>query len=549
MQRLAPILPVLVVLGVVFLTLRAAITPPGAKLPELHEPVETFVDAISAVDEQLQHDWEQAGVTPAELADDLTILRRLSLALHGTIPSLEEIRLFEADERPNRIDHWITSMLEDDRFSVYFGERLARSYVGVDNGQFLIFRRDRFSDWLQQQLKGNRPYDEIVHEMIAAEGVWTGKGQVNFVTSAFANDEFDTNKLTARTTRAFLGQRIDCAQCHDHPFDHWKQNEFEGLAAHYGQVELSLAGLVDQSKNEFVIQDRVSLEDRTVEPSFPFNSEWAGEAGGRRERLARWVTHPENRRFQRAIANRVWGIMFGKPYVVDRPVDDLPDPDTDERTQLLDVLGNDFREHNCDLRRLIRVIAGSKAFRLDSIHPLEEHILADKEHEKYAELTAQLDLARDQWAVFPLIRLRPEQVIGAMLQANNIHTVDQNSHLFLRFLRFVRENDFVDEFGDPGVDELQDRAGTIPQALLRMNGQFAKELTEANPFFSVGRIAAICSDHESLIETTYLLALTRRPTDPEREYFLSQLDEFGKRRVTEDMFWVLFNSPEFSWNH
>ena len=552
MKRITMLWPILVVFGVLALTTAASRTPVKPLVPDASGAAIQDLDvAIAGANTELARLWEELGIEPAQPADELTIFRRLSLALHGTIPSLEEIRLFEGDPRPDRLRHWTASMLGDNRFADYFAERLARGFVGVEQGQFLIFRRDRFTDWLRKQLRNHTPYDEIVRNMIQSEGVWTGRGEVNFITSAFANDEFDANKLTARTVRAFLGQRMDCAQCHDHPYDHWKQTEFEGLAAHYGQVQLTLAGLVDDAEKDFVIQDAETLDDRTIPPQVPFNPEWIGDAKGRRAKLANWVTHPENRRFERAVVNRVWGLMFGKPFASDRPVDDLPDPDTNEALALLDRLGADFRTHDCDLRRLVQVIAGSRAFRMDSIHPLDAELEAqDIMSERRDAVGEELQSVRDHWAVFPLIRLRPEQVIGAMLQSHHLHTIDQNSHLIVRFLRFIREQDFVDEFGDPGVDELQDRAGTIPQALLRMNGQFARELTEVNPFFAPGRIMGVAGTPERLLETCYLVCLTRRPTEAERGYFLPLLEEKQKRdQMTQDLFWTLFNSPEFSWNH
>lgn len=550
MKRLIVLFPGIVVLGVVLLATSAssvALKPPPLAIPPMPAAA-SIGPVLERVRGELQQLWEQAGIAPAEPAEELTVLRRLSLALHGTIPSLEEIRLFEADSRPDRLEIWTAAMLEDDRFSYYFAERLARACVGVEGGQFIIFRRDRFLDWLRRQLKDHVPYDQIVRDMIQKEGVWTGEGAVNFVTAGFADGKFDPNKLTARTTRAFLGQRIDCAQCHDHPFDHWKQAEFEGLAAYYGQVDIApLGGVFEKQTKDLVIKDRLTQEDRTVSPSVPFHPEWLGQTGTRREQLARWVTHPDNQRFEIAMANRVWGLMFGRPFHMHRPVDDLPDPGTDPHLNVLEVLGRDFREHGCDLRRMIRVIAASEPFRMQSRHPLDRE---PSPEESAAELTERLEEVRRSWAVFPLIRLRPEQVIGAMLQANSVRTVDQNSHLFIRFRKFFRQRDFINDFGDPGVDELQDFSGTVPQALLRMNGEFAKELSQTGLFSSAGKISADAATPERIVETAFLVCLTRRPSDEERQFFLPWLTGSKSRRdrgVT-DLYWALFNSPEFSWN-
>lgn len=539
--------PTLVVGGVLWLTTSsvrsiATVQEQNSQLGDLLPQTKTS-NVVQRVNAELMTFQSEAGIQPAGPAAEMLIWRRLSLALHGTIPSLEEIRDFQADAAPDRLGRWLEQMLNDDRFADYFAERLARSYVGVENGQFLIFRRDRFISWLTTELRSNRPYDEIVRAMIAGTGVWTGEGEVNFLTAAFADDEFDPNKLTARTVRAFLGQRMDCAQCHDHPFDHWKQSEFEGIAAHFGQVQLSLAGVVDSKKKELKIQDSTTLKMREVSPSVPFHPEWMGGAGTRRERLARWITHPENQRFERAVVNRVWGLMFGKPFLVDRPVDDIPDPELDSYSNVLNLLGADFREHGYDLWHLIRNIAATDAFKMSSSVQS-----ASNAAESFGN-AGQLDLANQTWAVFPLVRLRPEQVIGSMLQANNVRTIDQNSHLFVRALRFFRERDFVDEFGDPGVDELQDWSGTISQALLRMNGEFSRELTSMNPFSAPSRVAATATTAQKKIETIYLSCLTRLPTPDELDYFLNRFSADDAHEEVEDLYWVLFNSPEFSWNH
>lgn len=557
MLRRIPFWPFLVVVGVVWLTTTAArvstVSPTGGDSAVVTASPDRFVAGNAAVVQEVNVSIERlcadANVPIAEPADELAVWRRLSLALHGTIPSLEEIRAFESDTNPSRLERQLDRMLEDPRFADYFAERLARSFVGVDNGQFLIFRRDRFLDWLTRQMQQNRPYDEIVREMISGSGVWTGEGEVNFLTAAFANDEFDASVLTARSVRAFLGQRMDCAQCHDHPFDHWTQRQFHGLAAHFAQVDLSLAGVSDDKEKVHTYEDSQRLDEVEMAPIVPFHPEWLGQSGSRRERLARWMTHPENRRFERAAANRVWALMFGLPFLTHRPVDDIPDPESGSDTAVLDLLGAEFRESGYDLRHLIRVIAATDAFRRSSAFPeslaatsTESPGDADQPHERLAR-------AKACWAVFPLVRLRPEQVIGSMLQANNIRTIDRNSHLFIRFLRFVRENDFVDEFGDPGVEELQERAGTIPQALLRMNGDLSRELTSLNPFFAPGRIAATASSPQTQIETAYLACLTRYPTSVEAEQFADYFSSCEVNEALEDLYWALFNSPEFSWNH
>ncbi|MFK7819163.1 MAG: DUF1549 domain-containing protein, partial [Planctomycetaceae bacterium] len=560
------------------------------------------------------------------------ILRRLSLTLHGTVPSLEEIRQFEADTNPDKIERWTERMLSDERFGPYFAERLARTMVGVEQGPFLIYRRDRFVDWLGDELQADRPWSEIAEQTISGRGLWTGSPQTNFVSVAVANDELDVNKLAGRTTRAFLGQRIDCAQCHDHPFDDWLQTDFEGLAAFYSEATFNIAGIRDQrsflfnidvkppdegevppalrgaigrnnkgladeatvinvrpenlwvladgtmpepsdEEEQIVVEedaeddgaidfrpryvvrktadDKYAVHDfefehafvdphstdlKVIDPNPPFNPEWVPETGTRRQKLAAWVTNDKNERFGRAITNRVWGLMFGQPYF--DPVDDLPDPG-DSGTVVLDILARDFRDNNDSIHRLIRTIVSTDAFQAASTT---------------GELSSPADYEnmKAEFAVFPLARLRPEQVIGSMLQASNVRTVNQNSHLFVRIQRYFGEINFVNEYGDLGDDELTEGSGTIPQALLRMNGEMTREQTKVDAFTTPRRILAMSGSNQAVIENCFLACLTRRPTEDELNHFLAQFKEANNRErdlITEDLYWSLFNSDEFSWNH
>jgi hypothetical protein len=526
-------------------------------------------DAVAKVDQFFEQNWRAAGVAPAPRADELQLLRRLALALCGTIPSLEEIREFESDSTPGRLDRWTARLLADNRFADYFAERLARSYVGTDVGQVVVYRRDRFVDWLRQQLSQNTPYDEVARQIISETGLWTDHPATNYITSAMADGELDRNKLAGRTARAFLGQRIDCAQCHDHPFAEWKQGQFQGLAALFGQAHSSIVGVEDKTKLVFEVEDRKTLKKHAIDPAVPFHPEWLPASGSLRERLAVWVTHPQNRRFERATVNRVWGLVFGRP--LHHPVDDLPDPPADGHQDVLDLVGADFRAHGCDLRHMIRVIVASRPFQLDSARdetaPAVKKVAAaapSKTANKKSEWAENQDAGEDvaavgdDWSIFPMTRLRPEQLIGAILQSTSLRTIDQNSHLLLRAKRYFQENEFVKQYGDMGDNELEERSGTIAQALLRMNGKLAAEALKADPLSSAGRIAGFAGTNQTCLETCYLVTLSRRPTKDESDYFVRQLDCAEKDKAqdkdayghaVEDVFWGLYNSPEFSWNH
>lgn len=541
-----------------------------AGTPEAVAQEEQIEPAVQRLNEQFQKQWQAENVQVVDTVDNLSVFRRLSLAMFGTVPSLEDIRAFEADQEPNKIDRWVVKMLHDSRYSDYFAERLARSLVGVEDGPFIIFRRDRMTAWLAEQLRKDASWSEMTKELIAAEGLWTDRPAANFITVARIEDEgLDENKLAGRTVRTFLGQRIDCAQCHDHPFDPaWKQKDFEGLAAFYCQASVTLGGVADFAKGEdkqevvYKVVDPGAEEGRIVPPAVPFHSEWLPADGGLRHRLADWVTHKKNRRFERAIANRVWGFMTGKPLL--EPVDDLPHPEEGE-TDALDILGQEFRARGDRLSVLIRMIALSDVYRLSS------ETSADSEETYTKQVQA--------WSVYPLVRMRPEQVIGSLFQAGHIRTIDQNSNPFVRLTKFGNQNDFIKEYGDLGDDELLQQVGTIPQALLRMNGRFTAEQSKVDMLSAPSEIIQFSPDNAAIVDNCFLTCLSRHPSYDERTYFLGLLDstveavaekrkdspEAGpvdagiaegaekptrtRAQVVEDLVWTLYNSPEFSWNH
>lgn len=493
-------------------------------------------NAAQRVDTLLETAWTANSIEPAGEAEPLQIFRRLALALVGTPPSLEEIRQFEADKSPRRLEEWTTRYIGDSRFIEYFAARLGDVFVDPVAEDLKPHQRERFRKWLGGELQRGRPYSEIVREMVAARGSFFDRPATTFVSLELSGDEEAAQRLAARTARAFLGQRIDCAQCHDHPFADWKQSQFESLAAYYGQVRFRSARVQDTRPRPFIIEDVLKQESRTVEPAVPFDSKWVPEQKHLRAELAVWLTHPKNRRFRRAIANRVWGLMLGRPFIA--PVDDLPDPGSLDEPDVLDMLASDLSDNGDDLRRLIHVIVGTRAFRLASRHDDMEDELA----------VARLEAA---WAVFPVTELCPQQMIRSMQQAAIVQTLRADgSNTFVAIRRYERRSRFVDQYGIAG-DAEEAQASTIPHTVERLIGRETQQYSDAGMFTAAGRIAAMSSDPDSCLENCYLACLSRRPTADEASRFLPRMTGKLKRRVTavEDVYWALFNSAEFCWNH
>jgi len=504
---------------------------------------DSFQQTLESINEAFQASWQDQDLQPTPKADDLTIARRISLGLTGTVPSLEEIRLLEQQPENLRIEWWLNYVTSDRRFSDYMAERLARAFVGTENGPFLVFRKRRFVLWLSDQITENRPYDQIVRELIADDGVWTDRPAVNFVTATIDQDgtkEPDVARLAGRVTRAFLATRIDCVQCHDDNLGgDLKQTDFHELASFFREAKNSFVGITDQQGAPYEYQYLYADDEVEVPAQVPFNQDLLETSGGTlRSRLANWVTHPENEPFARAIVNRVWAVMTGRPLV--QPVDSIPVEEGEffgKYPPGLQRLAEDFVQHGYDLHRLVKLIALSDPFGRDSQATFE----ISNRHES-------------NWAAFPVTRLRPEQVIGSINQAASLKTINAESHILTRLITFGETNDFLQRYGDAGEDEFSMDGGTIPQRLLMMNGNLVKERTSDNFFRNAStQVAALAPTDSAAVETAFLSVLTRRPTKAELDHFTNRIQsqelQTPKRQDLEDLYWALMNTTEFAWNH
>lgn len=524
-------------------------TPGPGPRPEVTsgaEPAAGLRAVVEAVDAAFAAGWQQAGIAPAPRADDLAIARRLSLALLGTIPSVEEIRLLEAQPADQRIGWQLRTILADRRSADYRAERFARALVGTDDGQLLLFRRRRFVSWLADGLFANRPYDEMMRHVIADAGIWTDRPAINFITAAVkpdSNEDPDPVRLAGRLTRAMLGIRLDCAECHNHPFQPWQQRDFQGLAAFFAQTRRTPTGIRDRD-GEFQPENRRTGRREIVPPAVPFQADLLPAAGTRRERLAAWVTSRQNRAFARAQVNRTWALLLGRGLI--DPIDDMslnPDAASPAETALA-LLAEDFAAHGYDLRRLVQAIVATRVFQLDSRGP------ADSSETTLAEVTPA---QQHDWASFPLTRLRPEQVAAGVLQSGSLETLDYESHIVVRLITTLRTSQFIKRYGDLGADEFTDRGGTVQQRLLMMNGELVREKTKPNVVANAAsQIAVLAPTDERAIDVALLAVLTRHPTAAETSLFTRRLagtKGTERQQRLEDVYWSLLNSAEFAWNH
>lgn len=492
-----------------------------------------------AVNADFAKAWAQQQMPPAPKTDDLTLVRRLSLALTGSIPSLQEIRMLESLKSADVPQWWLSHLLADRRTSDYLAERLARVYVGIENGPFLMYRRRRLVDWLSDSIQQNRPYDQIARALIDSHGVWTTNPEVNFVTVTNQMNKKgpDEVKLAAKVSRAFLGVRIDCVQCHDGKLGStWKQTDFHQLAAFFGQADFALNGLRDDPKRNYQVRYLGQMEEEKVPARVPWKPELLPAKGSPRAKLAAWVTAKDNKAFARAMVNRMWALLFNRPLIA--PVDEIPLEGPFPAG--MELLADDFISYGYDLQRLIRVIVATEVFQMSSQSGDPSHPVTVA--------------AENAWAAFPVTRLRPEQMAGSVIQAASLSTIDAETHVLFRIKRNLDVANFVKRYGDSGEDTFDDAGGTIPQRLLLMNGNMISNNTGSNPLINAStRIGMLAQDNATAVEAAYLSIFTRRPTPAEQTYFTGLLAASKSRNsrssAMSDLYWTLMNATEFSWNH
>lgn len=519
---------VLVLLAIVnfwaFLTPPLSLSPASKAISSIDGDLHSAAQQLDTI---FASQWEEKGISPAPMAPQRLIARRMSLALCGTIPSLEELRQLEAVAEEDRLEWWLENLLEQDRCISYLAERLARTLVGVRWEPPAVYRRDLFTHWLRAQLKQDRPYDEMVRELLTCSGNSNEMPAVNFLTSTCDVVTFqgpDPAKAAGRVAQAFVGVNLECAECHDHPFDVWTQEDFHSLAAFFQQTSVSFTGLRDSPSFGPAKLDKPSaLFDEELLPSF----------GPRRQRLAAWITAPENRAFPRTIVNRVWTFLMNRP--LDGTFAEIPTNGAPNAS--LEFLVDDFVSHGYSLKRLIRVIVRSTPFRLASRLESEEGVTP----EHFA-----------CFAAYPMVPLRAEQYAAAALQSGRLRPRGKDQSQWYRFFDSVHFSMFRNAYGDLGAMEFSATTTSVPQKLLTMNGTLVDEVTFRYPGNTSGALSLLNTEDTKAIELVYLCTLSRMPTEEEAEHFRGRLagtQEEARRQVLANLHWALLNSTEFSWNH
>ncbi len=497
-------------------------------LPLGPEPADhSRAERLNWVDDEVLSTLATLRLPVSPPADDYVFLRRVSLDLTGTLPAPDAVRDFVADRRPDKrarlIDRLLASQDFVDYWSLKWGNllRVSSRPLGQEGAK-------AFHGWLRERVAGGAPLDETARALVTATGDAFRVGPANF-----SRVPGSAREQAEYVSRVFLGVRMQCANCHNHPLDRWTQDDYHGLAAVFARLErgreVKLAG-----RGEVI-------HPRTGEPAVPrlpgvrFLDAKADERGT----LAGWLTDPANPLFARAAVNRLWKELMGRGLV--EPVDDLRETNPPTHPALLDRLARDFVENGYDVRRTLRLVAGSAAYQRSSrangankaddrfysralVRPLEAEVLADA----LASVTGIADRYGDLPAGTRAIAL-----FDSLVPAPGLDVLGRCSR------------------AGP-CEEESARSGGLSRTLHLINGPLINAKV-AEPRNRLGEQIAERRTDGEMVEAFYLLALGRPPDDKESAFWEKNLagarGAAERRQVLEDFLWGLLTCREFVTNH
>ncbi len=497
------------------------------------------------IDEELFRRLESLKVPPSPPAKDSEFLRRVTLDLTGQIPRPDQIRAYLDDDDPEKRVKLVDELMKQSLFVSFWQIKL---------GDLLQISRERFSGgwgpydyWLRSSLSQNRPWDEMVRELLTSLGNPNDLREGGPVNYALEGE--DARAQAELTAQRFLGQRFRCAQCHDHPFDIWTQDDYYGLAAFFAKVRRP-GGM--GSNNQVTIDPAGSIEHlRTGEPASPHlpggDAVEVAPEDDPRKALADWLTAPDNPYFARAAVNWAWAQFFGKGLT--DPADDLSASNPPVHPELLDALANDFIQNGYDLRHLVRTIATSEAYALSSSPvPGNERDHRLFSHQVPRPLTAhQMADALSQATNTPLVFDRSRGGGGGtagsstvVLRAAEVSDPSIPNALLDTFGRCPRTN---------GCSPVATPLLSLRQSLLLIGGSLLDDRIGRFDGY-LANLLEFDPEPEEIVENLYLRTLCRKPTEEEISHWAAELKSASSlREASEDLFWALLNSREFAFNH
>ncbi|MFN0198272.1 MAG: DUF1549 and DUF1553 domain-containing protein [Planctomycetaceae bacterium] len=504
---------------------------------------------IEFVNEHIRQGWIDNEVTPSEVATDEEWVRRVYLDIVGHIPPSADAAQFIEDKDPAKRSKLIDKLLDDPNY--------VRNFTAVWNN-LLIGRQGQrrvsqagMQKFLREAFAKNRPWNEVVFDLTSAEGHFEKNGAVNYLLAQMAMND-DGVQATAKTTKLFLGMQVQCTQCHDHPFNTWKQARFWEFNGFFRQMQRidhqkfdEKSGRMVDDYSELVRSDfegPVYFERRNglMQVAFPKYFEQVVDDSldtNRRDALAKLMTQGEKPLIALAFVNRTWGQLFG--YGFTRPVDDMGPHNSPSHPEVVDRLAEEFVKSGYDVKQLIRWICNTESYNLSSQFGSKNEI--DNPAAGEVPLFSHM---------YPKA-LQAEQLYDSLIVATEAHKSGSAGWDQAEQQRKTWMQQFVIAFGTDEADEATIFNGTIPQALMMMNGELTQNAINVSQGSYLHRVLSEKGNDTQKIKGLYLATLSRTPTSKEMNTANKLLRANNNDKVVayQDLFWALLNSNEFMTNH
>jgi hypothetical protein len=528
-------------LGTLFLT--ASTAPAADPAPAVRHAADARALAAK-IDALIAARWTEKEVKPAAVADDAEFLRRVYLDLAGRIPRVMEVREFLADPSADKREKLVDRLLESPYYVIQFTNVWRDQMLPRNNNPQLAFVLPNLEIWLRARLRDNTPYDQLVRELLTTpinnaqvgRGIPAQPGANPTPLSYYQGNEFKPEVIAAATSRMFLGVKLECAQCHDHPFATWSRKQFWEYAAFFAGIQPASPNnpFAAAPEKADLREIKIGGTDTVVQARFLDGTEPQWRSGmGTRGILAEWLTRADNPFFARTAANRLWAHFMGIGIM--EPVDEPSDDNPPSHPELLDELARQLAAHQFDLKFLIKAIVLSKTYKRSSV----AENAADVDPRLFARMT--------------LKGLTPEQLFDSLAQATGYReAVNPNARFGPQFAPGSARAEFLTKFASQG--KRTEHQTSILQALALMNGRFISDVTSLERSETLAAVIdnPFMTDAQR-IETLYLATLTRKPTARESERLLKYVEAGGAKGDTKaaltDVFWALLNSSEFILNH
>lgn len=508
--------------------IQAVVIPKNLKYQRPQLPANNYVDSL--VHEKLH----KLRITQSGLCSDEVFLRRIFLDVVGMTPKKEDYDRFVSDKSPDKRSKLIDELLERKEFTEIWVMKFAELLqIQTDDNQGMSYKSTLlYFNWLKDRIANNMPMDQIVRELLTS----TGGTFVNPSTNYY-QVERDNLKITENVAQVFMGMRIQCAQCHNHPFDQWTQNDYYSFASFFSQVGRKRGA----DPRESIIYNRKSGEINHPVHKKPMPPKFLGgetpelkSGDDRRAILANWLASPENPFFARNLANLVWAHFFGQGII--EPVDDVRVSNPPSNPQLLDELAKNFTAYNYDFKKLVRDVCNSRTYQLTTqTNPTNEGDLRN--------------FARAQ-----LRRLRAEVLLDVITQVTETKNKFQGLPLGAKAIQIADgrvSNYFLSTFGRAKRETVCScevvMEPSLSQALHLLNGDVTN--TRLKQGKVIDKLLKEGSNPGEIIENLYLRCYSRMPTEAEKANLLASLDQGDPDNGLMDIFWALLNSKEFVFNH